>query len=120
MGNIVISKERISKWREESRRADTLLKLDYINKQEEQLINSVKRETRFKYIMVLLLSATFCASLKRYFPETILTSNNFIFASSCVGIILPTSTLTSMFINQDIINKLSVIEKNHKILRGEF
>lgn len=118
MGNIIVSQSKIAQWRKESKQATDLLRLEGINPQEEQVINSVRREARLKFFLVVFLSATFSASIHRYFPETIITQNKMIYGLSCASIIVPIFTITSIQSNREIVSKLIQIKNNHDILRS--
>ena len=105
-------------WKAESKTADNLLKITPYTPQEEAFITSVKREQTFKIAMSLLLSFSFCLSLKRYFYGLVITENNLLYGLSSISVIIPAATMTNVYTNREIINKLMPIKKNHEIMNS--
>ena len=118
MGNLIVSEKTMSVWREESKTAASLARLEPYNPQEEALINSVLTEASVKTYMSLFLGIAFSASLRRYFPGIPLTESTFIFSLASVGIIFSTCGACGIYINREVVARLTVIKNNHKIIES--
>lgn len=118
MGNIIIPRSYTDQWLRESREAKKLLALTPYNQQEQLLIEAAKREGAFKNLLGFLLGVSFCASLKRYFPETIVTQNNFIYGMACASVMVPVMTVVGISCNKDVVERLKILKTNHDILAG--
>lgn len=115
----MISQNTLNTWKKESKTAMNLMKMEGYTAQEEAMIKSAKKEQLFKLIMALILGVSFSASLRRYFPGTLLTESPSIYAATCISIIVPTYTMAHIYTNKEVISKLIVIRENHKILEGK-
>lgn len=119
MGNILVTQDSLNKWMKESADSKRLMKITPRTKQEESDINECKKMSVVKFFMAFLLGTSFSISLNRYFPEATFIQNKFYFGLTSLCVILPALSLTMIYINQDVIDRLKCIETNHRIMDDE-
>ena len=119
MGNILISNEQIERWKRENDRAEQLSQMQSLNTQEEQMIASVLRERTVKVCAVVALTFSYGLSLKRYFPDSVITRQTPMFVLTTLSIMLPSYAVARIYTNREIIAKLELIEENHKLINHQ-
>lgn len=106
----------MNKWMKESKESNRLMKITPRTKQEEIDIKECAKMSSVKFFMAFLLGISFTVSLNRYFPEAIIVQNRLYFGLTGLCVILPTLSMATVYINQDVIDRLKCIDTNHRIM----
>lgn len=116
MGGILIKPDQLEKWRLESKKAKTLLTMTPFNSKEAEMIEKAAKEQRIKIYCGIGLGFSFGLSLKRYFPESIITTDKMLYFMAMLSVLLPGYVISTIYTNREVISQLNGIYENHKIL----
>mmetsp|Transcript_16106 Transcript_16106/g.23305 ORF Transcript_16106/g.23305 Transcript_16106/m.23305 type:complete len:123 (+) Transcript_16106:769-1137(+) len=116
MGNILVSQATLEKLKREDEKAQNLLSITPINSKERELIDQANTERKFKVYGSVVLAISFAASIKRYFPNTLITENPKLYGLATISIVLPLYSIMKMVTNREVVRKLEVIRENHALM----
>lgn len=116
MGGILIKPDQLEKWRLESKKAKTLLKMTPYNPKEAEIINNTAKVQKVKVISGMGLGLSLAISLRRYFPESRITNDKNLYFGALICVLLPSYVISVIYTNREVISQLQSIYDNHKIL----
>jgi len=116
MGNILVSQATLEKLKREDEKAQNLLSITPINDKERELIKQANTERKFKVYGSVVLAISFAASIKRYFPNTLITESPRLYGLTTISIVLPLYSIMKIVTNREIVRKLEVIRENHALM----